>query len=133
MRIEEPLLLCNSSFAINPSLYKTSYDAVKSFAPVSMIVRGTLVLVVHPSLPVKNVKDLIALAKAHPGELTYSSYGSGSIGHLAGELFKSMAHVDIVHVPYKGASPAIMDVIAGRVSMTFAVMRRSCPSYSPAK
>ncbi|HSQ02783.1 MAG TPA: tripartite tricarboxylate transporter substrate binding protein [Burkholderiales bacterium] len=127
------LLLCNSSFAINPSLYKTSYDAVKSFAPIGMIVRGTLVLVVHPSLPVKNVKELIALAKAHPGELTYSSYGSGSIAHLAGELMKSMARVDIVHVPYKGASPAIMDVIAGRVSMTFAVMAPVLPFIQSGK
>jgi len=127
------LLLCNSSFAINPSLYKTSYDAVKSFTPISMIVRGTLVLVVHPSLPVKDVKELIALAKAHPGELTYSSYGSGSIAHLAGELLKSTARVDIVHVPYKGAAPAIMDVIAGRVSMTFAVMAPVLPFIQSGK
>ena len=127
------LLLCNSSFAVNPSLYKTNYDAVKSFTPVSMIVRGTMLLVVDPSLPVHNVKELIALAKAKPGELSYSSYGAGSVAHLAGELFNGMAGVNMLHVPYKGASPAIMDVIAGRVSATFAVMSVVLPFVQSGK
>lgn len=127
------LLLCNSSFAVNPSLYKTNYDAVKSFTPISMIVRGTMLLVVHPSLPVRNVKELIALAKARPGELTYSSYGTGSVAHLAGELLKSMAGVNMLHVPYKGASPAIIDVVAGRISATFAVMSVVLPFVQSGK
>jgi len=116
------LLLCTGSFSINPSLYKINYDPVKSFTPVSMFLEGSLLLVVHPSLPVTNVRELIALAKARPGELTFSSYGTGSPAHLAGELMKSMAGIDMLHIPFKGSVPAISEVVSGRVSMSFAVM-----------
>jgi tripartite-type tricarboxylate transporter receptor subunit TctC len=107
-----------TSLAINPSAHKNlPYDPVKDFAPVALCVTTPLFLVVHPSLPAKTVKDLVALAKAQPGKLTYASGGNGSSNHLAGELFKSLAHVDLVHVPYKGAGPAMIDVMAGHVDM----------------
>lgn len=114
-------LSTNGTVAINPSLYrKLPYDAVKDFAPVSLIGVGPNVLVVHPSLPVKSVKDLIALAKAHPGKLSYASSGVGGAPHLAGELFKSMAGVDMVHIPYKGAAHATTDLLGGQVQIMFA-------------
>src|SRR4029078_11743495 len=89
------------------------------FAPVSLCVTTPLFLVIHPSLPVKNVKELIALARARPGQLLFGSGGNGSSNHLAGELFKSLAHVDLVHVPYKGAGPAMVDVMAGHIHLMF--------------
>ena len=111
----------NGTMAINPHLYKKlPYDPVKDFAPVTLVGVGPNVLVVHPSLPVKNVKDLIALAKAHPGKLSYASSGIGGAPHLAGELFKALAHVDITHIPYKGAGPATTDLLAGHVQIMFA-------------
>jgi tripartite-type tricarboxylate transporter receptor subunit TctC len=114
-------LSTNGTVAINPSLYKKlPYDAVKDFAPVALVGVGPNVLVVHPSLPVKSVKDLIALAKAHPGKLSYASSGIGGAPHLAGELFKSMAGVNIVHIPYKGAAPATTDLLGGQVQVMFA-------------
>jgi tripartite-type tricarboxylate transporter receptor subunit TctC len=114
-------LSTNGTVAINPSLYKKlPYDAVKDFAPVALVGVGPNVLVVHPSLPVKSVTDLIALAKAHPGKLSYASSGIGGAPHLAGELFKSMAGVNIVHIPYKGAAPATTDLLGGQVQVMFA-------------
>ncbi len=104
--------------AINPSLYsKLSYDPLRDLAPVVLISAAPLILVVHPSLPVKSVKELIALAKSRPGELHFPSAGNGSSSHLGGELFKSTAKIDIVHVPYKGSNQAIVDLIAGRMSL----------------
>jgi tripartite-type tricarboxylate transporter receptor subunit TctC len=114
------LLVVSSSYAINPSLYTNlPFDPVKDFAPVSLIAEAPFLLVVHPSLPVHSVKELVALAKAHPGELNFASGGIGSSGQLAGELFKYLADVNIVHVPYKGAGPGLIDVMAGNVDMTF--------------
>jgi len=115
------LLACTTAVATNASLYKgkTKYDPVKSFAPIGLAVQATLLLVVNPSLPVRNVKELIALAKAKPGELAFSSYGNGSSPHLAAELFKKMAGIDMLHVPFKGGAPAVAEVMAGRVAMTF--------------
>ncbi len=114
--------------AVNPSLYsKMPYDSLKSFAPVTNMVNFPLLLVAHPSLPAKSVKELIALAKAQPGKLNFASPGSGNSGHLAGELFNSMAGVKIVHVPYKGAGPAIADLIGGQVQMMYS----SIPSVLP--
>jgi tripartite-type tricarboxylate transporter receptor subunit TctC len=114
-------LSTNGTVAINPSLYrKLPYDAVRDFAPVGLIGVGPNVLVVHPSLPVKSVRDLIALARAHPGKLSYASSGIGGAPHLAGELLKSMAEVDIVHIPYKGAAPATTDLLGGQVQVMFA-------------
>jgi tripartite-type tricarboxylate transporter receptor subunit TctC len=95
------------------------YDPVKDFAPLAMLLRTPLYLVVHPSLNVKTVQELIALAKAQPGKLTYASIGTGSLQHLAGTMLQSQAKVDLVHVPYKGSGPATVDVVSGQVSMMF--------------
>ena len=109
-----------TSLAINPSVHKAlPYDPVKDFAPVALCVTTPLYLVVHPSLPARNVKELIALARQRPGALSYGSGGTGSSNHLAGELFKSLAKVDLLHVPYKGAGPAMIDVMAGHIGMMF--------------
>jgi tripartite-type tricarboxylate transporter receptor subunit TctC len=106
--------------AINPHLYaKLRYDPLKDFAPISLTHSTPRVLVVNPSIPAKSVKELIALAKAQPGTLTFGSAGNGSSSHLAGELFKSMAGVDMTHVPYKGSGPAAADLLGGRISMVF--------------
>jgi tripartite-type tricarboxylate transporter receptor subunit TctC len=95
------------------------YDTIRDFAPVSLISIGPFVLMTHPSVPAKTIKELIALAKAQPGKLNYASAGNGVANHLAGELFKQMAGVDIVHVPYKGAPQAVTDVLAGHMNMMF--------------
>lgn len=114
-------LSTNGTVAINPSLYrKLPYDPVRDFAPVSLLGVGPNVLVVHPSLPVKTARELIVLANAHPGKLSYASSGVGGAPHLAGELFKHMAKVNIVHVPYKGAAPATTDLLGGQVQVMFA-------------
>jgi tripartite-type tricarboxylate transporter receptor subunit TctC len=111
----------NSILATNASLYKNmSFDPVKELAPVALLASQPNILVVHPSLPVKSVKELIAFAKAHPGQLNYASSGSGAAAHLAAELFKSMAGVSMVHIPYKGASPALVDMLAGQCQVMFA-------------
>ena len=109
-----------SSLATNVSLNKKlPYDPVKSFAPVSLLATQPLMLVVHPAIPAKSVGELIALARSKPGELTHSSAGNGTGSHLSAELFKSLAKVEMVHVPYKGVQPALLDVVSGRVSLTF--------------
>jgi tripartite-type tricarboxylate transporter receptor subunit TctC len=112
------LLIVSSSFAANAALRKTSYDPIHGFEPVSLLSRQALVLLVHPTVPVNNVKELIALAKAKPGALSYGSSGNGGIQHLATEMFKSMANIDIVHVPYKGTAPAMTDLMAGQIQMS---------------
>jgi len=111
------LLFVSASFSINPSLYKLSYDIEKDFAPVTVVAIVPLLLITHNNVPVKTVKDLIALAKAQPGKLNYASFGIGSAAHLAGEMMLSMTGTDMVHVPYKGSAPAIADVMGGRVTM----------------
>jgi tripartite-type tricarboxylate transporter receptor subunit TctC len=112
------LLGSNGPLAINPSLYvKLPYDAVRDFAPVSIATVMPFLLVTHPSLPVRSVKDLVALAKTKPGELNYGSPGNGSTTHLANELLKSMTGMQIVHVPYKGVAPAATDLISGQLQM----------------
>jgi tripartite-type tricarboxylate transporter receptor subunit TctC len=114
------IVVVSGSHTINPSLYKKlNYDAVRDFAPVTMLVTGPGVLVVHPSLPARNVRELIAIAKSRPGQLLYASPGNGTPPHLAAELFKSMAGVDLVHVPYKGNAQAMTDLIAGQESLSF--------------
>lgn len=114
------LLLHSVAHAINAALYKKlPFDPVGDLAPVSLLASGHLVLVVHPSLPVRTAKELIAFARARPGALNYASTGSGGSPHLAMELFKTMAGVDIVHVPYKGAAPALTDVLGGQITVMF--------------
>lgn len=113
----------NSTHGSNPALYaKLSYDAVKDFAPIIYVVATPYVLSVHPSLPAKSVKELIALAKARPGQINYASAGNGSTHHLSGELLKTMAGIDIVHIPYKGTTPAIAALLGGEVSIMFATV-----------
>ena len=111
----------NATFGANVSLYKhLAFDPVKDFAPIVLVGTQPNILVVHPSLPVTSVKQLIALAKARPGELNYAGSGMGAVAHLAAELFKTMAQVNIVHIPYKSAAPALIDVIAGQNQLMFA-------------
>lgn len=114
------LLVVSSSYAINPSLYTDmSFDPLKDLAAVSLIAEAPFLLLVHPSTPARNVKELIALARSKPGVLNYGSGGNGSSGHLAGELFNHLANVKMMHIPYKGAGPALVDTIAGQVHLTF--------------
>ena len=114
--------------AVNVSLFsKMPYDPVRDFAPVALAIEADGLLVLHPSVPVKTLKDLIALSRARPGQLVYASAGNGTAAHLAGELFKSMAKVDIVHIPYKGNVPAITDLVGGQTSMLFATLPTVLP------
>ena len=113
----------NSTHGANPALYsKLPYDAVRDFAPIIFVAATPYVLAVHPSLPVTTVKQLIAFAKARPGQINYASAGNGSTHHLSGELLKSMAGIDIVHVPYKGTGPALTGLVSGEVSITFSTV-----------
>ena len=117
------LLIASLSNSVNVSLFpKLPINPVTNFDPVSLLVTVPMMLVVHPSLPVKSIQDLVALAKAKPGQLNYSSGGMGTANHVAGELFKYMAQVEIVHVPYKGGAPALSDVIAGQIHLIFGTM-----------
>jgi tripartite-type tricarboxylate transporter receptor subunit TctC len=114
------LLVTSSSIAINPTIYqKMPYDARRDLAPITQLATSALIVVVHPSVPVRSVKELIAFAKARKGDLIYASSGTGSAPHLAVELFKSMTGTQMVHVPYKGAAPATIDLLAGHVALMF--------------
>ncbi|MBS1217392.1 MAG: Uncharacterized protein H6R21_525 [Proteobacteria bacterium] len=114
------LLVNGANFVTTPSLYKNvTYDPVKDFDPVSLLAHAPNVLVVHPSLPAKNVRELIAFAKARPGQLNYASSASGSTPHLAAELFKTLTGTNLIHVPYRGTGPAITAIISGEVSVMF--------------
>lgn len=115
------LIMANAgSHAVNASLYaKLPYDPVKDFAPVTLVAMAPNILIVHPTLPAKTAKDLIALAKTRPGELTFGSGGNGSTAHLSGEMFRTMAGIDIVHIPFKGSPAAVIGVIAGQIAMAF--------------
>ena len=109
-----------AAISILPSLYpKLPYDPIRDFAPISLVAIGPNFLVVHPSVPARSVKELVALAKARPGQLHYASPGAGTVQHLAGELFKLQAKVDMLHVPYKGSGQSIVDLIAGHVHLNF--------------
>src|SRR3954468_4594200 len=112
------LLVVEPTFAITPALFpKAPFDVQKDFAPVVQLGQAPQVLVVHPSVPAKTVRELIALAKAKPGQLNFASPGTGTTGHLGLELFKMMAHVDMVHIPYKGAVPAVADLLGGQIGV----------------
>ncbi len=111
--------LIAASYAVNPSLFKISFDPVNDITPLIQLSQGPFVIVVHPSLPVKNTRELIALAKAKPNQLTFASAGTGSSTQLAAELFCDMAGVKMIHVPYKGTGPAIAETMAGQVQMIF--------------
>ncbi len=122
------VLVVSSSYAINPSLYANlPFDPQKDLVPVSLLAEAPFLLVVHPSVPARTVKELIALAKSQPGRLTYGSGGNGSSGHLAGALFESAANVQLTHVPYKGAGLALVDVVSGQITLTFASVLSATP------
>src|SRR6185436_10346697 len=128
------ILLDAANHAVNPSLYATlPYDPAKAFAPISLLVRFPNVLVVNPQFPAKDVKELIAMAKAKPGSVAFASSGSGSAQHLAGELFRQRAGVDMTHIPYKGGGPALNDVIGGQVPIFFGNMASSLPHVKAGK
>jgi tripartite-type tricarboxylate transporter receptor subunit TctC len=112
------LIYVGGGFWVTPMLQKTTYDVARDFTPVTLATSSSTILVVHPSLPVKSVKDLIALAKAQPGELNYASAGTGGSGHLSGEMLKAMAGINIVHVPYKGGGAALNDLLSGQIQLT---------------
>ncbi len=120
--------------AINASLFaKMPFDPIKDLAPVTLAASTPNVLVVHPSLPARTVKELIALARARPGEINFASSGHGTPAHLAGELFNSMAGVKLVHVPYKGAAPALADLLGGQVQLMFSTMPPALPHVKDGK
>ena len=129
------LIMCTvASCATNVSLHKNlPYDPVRDFEPVTLVATQNLMLLVHPSIPASSVKDLIATAKAHPGKYSFASAGNGTGGHLSGELFKLLAGIDLLHVPYKGVAPALVDVVSGQVSMTFASILSSLPQVKSGK
>ena len=117
-----------SALAINPAIYsKLPYDSVKDFDPISLTSRVTLALAAGPALPANSVKELIALAKASPGKLSYGSTGIGNVTHLAGEMLKSLSGADLVHVPYKGAGPQLIDVMGGNVAVGFVSLTAAIP------
>ncbi len=121
------LILVSSSYGANPSLYKLAYDPISGFEPITLVSQQPFIVVVHPSVPAKTLKELIALAKAKPGALNYASSGAGGIVHLGTELFKNMAGVDIVHIPYKGGNTAHNDLIAGFVQVYFGTILSTLP------
>jgi tripartite-type tricarboxylate transporter receptor subunit TctC len=127
------ILLGATALATNPSLYKLSYDAAKSFSPITQTVAVHFLLVVHPSVPVRTVAEFITLAKARPGQLTFGSSGTGSPGHLAGELLKSLTSIKLVHVPYKGGPQATADLIGGQIQAQFDVIATSLPHIKAGK
>jgi tripartite-type tricarboxylate transporter receptor subunit TctC len=127
------LLLVSSSYGANPSLYKLSFDPVNGFESITLVSQQPFILVVHRSLPARSVKDLIALAKAKPGSLNYASSGAGGIVHLGTEYFKSMAGVDLVHIPYKGGNTAHNDLVAGFVQVYFGTILSTLPVVKSGK
>ena len=127
------LLMTSASITITPSLMKLSYDPRRDLLPVTLAVVSPGVMVVHPSIPVKNIKELIAFAKARPNELFFSSSGLGSAQHLTVELFAQMTGLQMTHVPYKGTAPSITDVVAGRIALTVASVISTRPFFTTGK
>jgi tripartite-type tricarboxylate transporter receptor subunit TctC len=127
------LLVISLAHAVNPSLYKLPYDPIKAFAPVGIMASGPNVVAVNPQLPVKSVKELVDLAKQKPGEIQYASAGVGSFQHLGGELFKLEAKVNMLHVPFKGGGPSMIDVIAGHTKVVFSSLVQTTPHIKSGK
>ena len=121
------LLVVSIVNAVNPWLYKLPYDPVTAFTPIAFLATAPIVLVTNPELPVESVKELLALAKAKPGEVPYATAGVGSFMHLGSELFKLMAGIDMLHVPFKGGGPAMVDVVAGHTKVAFATTITTSP------
>ena len=128
------LVMIYTGHAANPSLHsKLPYDTLRDFAPVTLGTTLPIIIVGHPSLPAGSVKELIALAKAKPGQIVFATSGNGSAGHLAGELFKSVSGVNLLHIPYKGSAPAIADVLGGQVPITFDGLPAALPHVQAGK
>lgn len=123
------LVTTNATIVINPQIFTkvVKYDPVKDFTPISLLASQPLVLVVHPSMPVKTVPELIALARAKPGTLNFASSGSGGSAHLAGEMLKSMAKIDMTYVPYKGSAPALVALLGGEINFMFTAILTAMP------
>ena len=126
-------LLSSASYPINAALKVGTTDVIKDFTAVALAASAPFILMVHPSLPVKSVQELIALARARPGQINYASSGNGTPPHLAGEMFKSAAAINIVHVPYKGAGQAMIDLVGGQVQMAFAIVSAAMPQVQAGK
>ncbi|MBI3042017.1 MAG: tripartite tricarboxylate transporter substrate binding protein [Betaproteobacteria bacterium] len=123
-----------ATLCIAPAVYpKLGYDPIADFSPISVIAGSAFVMVLHPSIPVRSLKEFVALAKARPGQLRFGSAGSGSGTHLSAELFKSMAKIDVSHVPYKGGAPAIIDVLRGEIEFMFATVGSALPHVKAGK
>ena len=127
------LTLIASSYTVNPSVYKLNFDPVADITPIIQLSQGPLLVVVNPALPVKTIKDLIALAKSKPGDVTFASSGQGSVIHLATELFGSMAKVKMNHIPYKGTGPALTDTLAGQTNVFFSSTANAMPHVKAGK
>jgi len=127
------LLVISLAHAVNPWLYKLPYDPIKAFAPIGVMGSGPNVVVVHPDLPVKSIKELVDLAKQKPGDIQYASAGIGSFQHLGGELFKLEAGIDMLHVPFKGGGPAMIDVIGGHTKVMFSSLVQTTPHIKTGK
>jgi tripartite-type tricarboxylate transporter receptor subunit TctC len=127
------LAIISIAHAVNPWLYKLNYDPIKSFTPIAVLASGPNVLAINPALPVNSVKELVALAKQKPGELQYASAGVGSFQHLGGELFKLEAGVDMLHVPFKGGGPAMIDVMGGHTKLVFSSLVQTTPHIKSGK
>jgi tripartite-type tricarboxylate transporter receptor subunit TctC len=127
------VLLATGSYSVNPSVYKLPYDPVNDITVIGQTASGPFVVVVHPSVPVKNVKELVTLARAKPGAINFASTGTGGITHLATEFFKLTADVNLTHVPYKGTGPAVSDLLGGHIQVMFAASAPVMPHVRSAK
>jgi len=122
-----------AALVITPAITKVSYDPFKDFSPIGRTVSLQNIFIAHPTLPVKNIPELIALAKARPGKLNFASSGTGSTGHLSGELLKTMAQIDMTHIPYKGGGPAMTDLLGGQVELFVAIISPAVPQVQAGK
>ena len=127
------ILIISISYTMNPAIHKLPYDAVKSFTPIGQIAGGPNVICSHPSFAAHNIKELIALAKSKPGQLRYATSGIGGVNHFQGELFNEMAKVKLVHVPYKGGGPSMLDVMTGQVEVVFGTLIQALPHIRTGK
>ena len=127
------MIVVGSSYASGAGLYKTSYDPVNGIAPISMIASGPFVLVVNPAVKANSLSEFLSLAKANPGKLNFASGGTGGASHLAGEFFRQVSKTDLVHVPYKGGAPALVDLLAGQVQVMFSPVLEGMPHIKSGK
>ena len=128
------MLIISATHSVNPSLRKSMpYDSVADFAPITLATAQPYVMLAHPSLPAKNVKELVALARAHPGQVNYASSGAGTLGHLGFEQLNTMAKVKMVHVPYKGIVPAMTDIVGGHVTLLYSTVVSGLPQVNAGK